>query len=179
MTHMPRSRTARPNVSVSTAETVPSVLAVRGHPVHPMLIPFPIAFLVGALVTDIAAVVTGDPFFPRMSAWLLGAGLVTGALAAVPGFVDLVLLERARRSVAGLVHAVGNAVVLALSAVNLALRLIGDLEAAVAPWGVALSAVVALLLGVTGWLGGELSYRHLIGVAPRPEHTTARHTARE
>jgi uncharacterized membrane protein len=179
MTDMPQSRTARPKPLVSTAETVPSVFALRGHPIHPMLIPFPIAFLVGALVTDVAALATADAFFARMSAWLLGAGLVTGALAAVPGLIDLLTSERARRSLAGQIHAWGNGAVLGLSAVNLAVRVVGDLEAAVAPWGVALSAVVALLLVVTGWVGGELAYRHLIGVDPLPEHTTERRTAGE
>lgn len=40
----------------------PSTAAVSGHPIHPMLIPFPIAFLIGALATDLAFVGTGDGF---------------------------------------------------------------------------------------------------------------------
>ena len=67
---------------------LPSTAAVLGHPIHPMLVPFPLAFLVGALATDLAASATRDPFWSRASAWLLGAGAVTGVLAGAVGSID-------------------------------------------------------------------------------------------
>jgi uncharacterized membrane protein len=53
-----------------------------------MLIPFPVAFLVGALLTDLAFIATGDGFWARASIWLIGAGIVMALLAAVAGFTD-------------------------------------------------------------------------------------------
>jgi uncharacterized membrane protein len=141
---------------------VRSTASINGHPIHPMLVPFPIAFLVGALATDLAAMGTGDPFWPAASKWLLGAGLVMGALAAVFGLIDFLTISRARTGHAGWVHFLGNATALVLALVNLLLRL-G--QAGPATGGeLALSVIVVLVLLVTGWLGGELAYRYKIGV---------------
>ena len=75
-----------------------------GHPLHPALIPFPIAFLTGALVTDIVYWSTTNDFWARMSYWLIIAGLVMGALAAVLGLIDFLTIERARAYAAGWIH---------------------------------------------------------------------------
>ncbi len=149
-------------------EGVPSTAAIAGHPLHPMIVPFPIAFLVGALATDLVYAFwqSGDSFWARASLWLLGAGLATGVPAAILGLVDFLTIDRARAQRAGWVHFIGNAVVLATAGANLVLRLATDPLAAVAPWGLALSALAAALLMVTGWMGGELAYRHKIGVLP-------------
>ena len=141
---------------------VPSTVSVHHHPIHPMLVPFPIAFLVGAFVTDLAFWNTGNPFWSSASLWLIGAGLVMGALAAVAGLVDFLTIQRARRP-AGWVHFLGNASVLIIALINLILR-VGDPEAAVLPTGLVLSLFTVALLLVTGWLGGELAYRYKIGV---------------
>lgn len=137
--------------------------AIRGHPIHPMLIPFPVALLVGALLVDIAWLATGNPFWPGMSLWLIGAGIVTGVAAAAFGMVDFVSLKRVRHLPSAWTHALGNIAVLLLAAVNLGMRLT-DPAAAVLPWGLALSLAIAALLAVTAWVGGELVYRHGIGV---------------
>jgi uncharacterized membrane protein len=175
--HAQQGRTER--VHASAVDAAPSAFSIAGHPVHPMLIPFPIAFLVGALLTDVGFLATGDAFFARMSSWLLVAGLATGALAGIPGAVDFFTTARARRSRAGKIHAIGNVVVLAFALGNVAVRLLTDMEAAVVPWGLGLSALTAVLLGVTGWYGGELSYRQMVGVDPRPELTADRRTTAE
>ena len=59
---------------------VPSTAAVAGHPIHPMLVVFPISFLVAVLASDLAFWGTNDPFWARASNWLLGAGVVMGSL---------------------------------------------------------------------------------------------------
>lgn len=64
---------------------VTSTASLAKHPLHPALIPFPIAFLTGALVTDIVYSATLTDFWAQMSFWLIAGGLVTGALAAVLG----------------------------------------------------------------------------------------------
>ena len=73
-----------------------------------MLVPFPIALLVFALVADVAYAVTGDEFYARMALWMVTSGLVTGVLAMLAGLVDFVALERPRQLRAGWIHAIGN-----------------------------------------------------------------------
>src|SRR5215203_739998 len=67
---------------------VQSTAAIAGHPLHHMLIVFPVAFLIGALGTDIAFLAVQDPFWAQVSYWLLIAGIVTALVAAVPGLID-------------------------------------------------------------------------------------------
>jgi uncharacterized membrane protein len=128
-----------------------------------MLVPFPIAFLVGALATDLTFSGTGDPFWARASEWLIGAGLVMGAVAAVFGLTDFLTIERARRGSTGWIHFFGNAAALIVALISL-LQRIGDPAAGVLPLGLILSFVTVGILLVTGWMGGELAYRYKIGV---------------
>jgi len=144
---------------------VRSVASIGGHPLHPALIPFPIGFLVGALATDVAFASTRDAFWARVSLWLLGAGVITGLAAAVLGLIDFVAIRKVRSLAAGWVHFLGNVAAVGLAVANWLMRT-GDIEKRLLPWGVTLSALTTVILIVTGWLGGELSYRHGIGVNP-------------
>src|SRR5437868_12257474 len=65
-----------------------STAQIAGHPIHPMLIPFPIAFFVATFACDIAFLRTGNADWAMATEWLLGAGLVMAALAAVAGLID-------------------------------------------------------------------------------------------
>jgi uncharacterized membrane protein len=142
---------------------IPSKAAIWGHPIHPILIPFPIASLVGVLVTDLVYTFTGDLFWANASRWLLLAGLVTGAAAGAVGAIDYFGIREVRRNTSAMAHGLGNVTALLLSLVNLTGRLDDP-----ANTSIALSLIVALILGITGWLGGELSYRHKIGVNSQP-----------
>jgi len=144
---------------------LPSTAAVAGHPVHPMLIPYPIAFLTTALVTDAAARRTRDPFWSRTSSWLLGAGIASGLAAGAVGAVDYCTIRRAREKPVGRLHAWGNPLALGLAAANLAARSRRSRGAPVTAADLALSFATAALVGVTGWAGAELSYRHMVGVS--------------
>jgi uncharacterized membrane protein len=62
--------------------------SIRGHPIHPALIVFPFAFLVGALAFDAAGVVMDRPAFWTTGAYLALAGVGAALLAAIPGFID-------------------------------------------------------------------------------------------
>jgi uncharacterized membrane protein len=148
-----------------TPDPVPSAAAIGGHPIHPMLVPFPIAFLVGLLVSDIVNRATGDPFWAEASYWLAIAGLVTGALAALAGLTDFLVRRRVRALPIAWYHFIGNGVALVLTFVNITIRA-PDPEAEVSAAALAVSAIVAGVLAVTGWLGGEMSYRHRVGVIP-------------
>lgn len=142
---------------------VPSTVAIAGHPFHPLIVTFPIAFLTGALGTDVGYWLTGDAFWARASFWLIGAGIVTGLLAAATGMMDFLKIDRVREHQAGWVHMVGNVAVLALSLVSFALRW-GNQTGAVLPTGLVISLFVATLIGITGWYGAELVYRHKVAV---------------
>lgn len=142
---------------------IPSTVAIAGHPLHPLIVTFPIAFLTGVLGTDLGYWLTQDPFWARASVWLLGAGLLTGLVAAATGMMDFLKIDRVKKHSAGWIHAVGNIAGLFLSLINWVSRL-GNPADAVLPLGIILSTVVALLLGVTGWYGAELIYRHKVAV---------------
>ncbi len=146
-------------------EPVQAVAAIDGHPLHPMVVPLPIGSFVGAFVSDLAYVRTGDPFWARSARYLTGAGIVTGLLAGSLGAMDFTGRRRVRSHTAAWVHAGGNLAVLGLAVVSGSMRS-RDERGAAASRGLAISAVSAGLLLVTGWLGGELSYRARIGVTP-------------
>ena len=141
---------------------VRSTASIAGHPIHPMLVPFPIAFLVGVLASDLMFAGTGDLFWARASIWLVGAGVVMGGLAAIFGFIDFVTIARVRTAT-GWTHFLGNLLVVVLSLISLLLRR-GDHAGAIMPRGLSLSFIVVGVLLVTGWLGGELTYGYKVGV---------------
>jgi uncharacterized membrane protein len=150
-----------------------STANVGNHPLHPMLIPFPIALLVGAFVTDLAFWGTGAAFWASASAWLLGAGIVMALLAATAGFIDFFGEPRIRALSDAWYHMAGNLAAVVLAIGNLALRLGQGADTAVLPWGVLLSFIVVCILVFTGWLGGEMVYRHRVAVFDAPEQTAA------
>ncbi len=147
-------------------EEIPSKAAVAGHPIHPMVIVFPIAAFVGALLTDILFLVTTDEFWARSSLYLILAGVVTGAVAGTIGAVDYLSIPRVRSIRAATFHGLGNVIVLILGIVNLMARVNDHVEGLRSP-GIILSVVIGLLLVGTGWLGGELVYKHKVGVDSR------------
>ena len=142
---------------------IPATAAIAGHPLHPLLVTLPIGFLIGAFLSDIAFYSTGDGFWARASAWLIGAGLVTGILAAITGLVDFMGSDRIRSLTIVWYHFAGNAIAMVLTAVNLYFRTASDLTA-VTGGHLVMSVLVVLIFAVTGWLGGELVFRHGAGV---------------
>ena len=141
---------------------VQSSAAIAGHPLHHMLIPFPIAFLIGAFGTDLAFRSTQNPFWAQASYWHLVAGIVTALVAALPGFMDFFTMSGVRDLGIAWTHMIGNLVVVVIAAVNAWLRW-NDPVAGLQGWGLTLSGLMALLLFVNGWLGGELAYRYGLG----------------
>jgi uncharacterized membrane protein len=141
-----------------------STAKVAGHPIHPMLIPFPIAFLVATLACDVAFWATGNPLWTTGAIWLLGAALVMAALAALAGLTDFLGDQRIRDKGAAWHHLIGNVTLVILSLISFYLRYtIG--AAAVLPWGLLISFIVVLMLVYTGWKGGELVFVGRVGVA--------------
>ncbi len=140
-----------------------STAQIAGHPLHPMLVPFPIAFLVGTLVADIVFASTADVFWATAGFWLLVGALIMAALAAVMGFIDFFGDGRIREGSTAWFHMGGNLVAVVLSLINLWMR-----------WGepgtghpgvLWVSLIVVLLLLFNGWMGWELVYRRRVGVS--------------
>jgi uncharacterized membrane protein len=175
----PRNSTPYPNIPpiLESHDTeyrdagITSSVQIAGHPVHPAIVLFPIAFLVGAAGTDIGYWLTRDPFWARASVWLIGVGFAAGILAAITGFSEFFKVKRVRERSAGWLHMGGNVAVMVLSLINLVLRQ-GNPAQPIVYTGLAISVVVATLLGITGWYGGELSFRHKIGVIGPTSHNS-------
>ena len=149
-----------------TAPNPKSTASIAGHPLHPMLIPFPIAFFVSAFVCDLAFWQTGDAFWATAALWLLGAGLVMAALAADFGLIDVLSEPRIQALNDAWWHAGGNVLAVLIELVNWYLRYTSG-EAAILPTGLVLSLLVVCILLFTGWKGWNLVYRYRVGVADR------------
>ena len=142
-----------------------STAKIGGHPIHPMLVPFPIVCFIGALVTDIVFLNNHDAGGATASRYLLGIGIVMGLLAAVAGLTDFMGSERIRSMGDAVKHMLANVTAVVLSIVNFFVRLGND--SAISGIGIILSAVVVLILIYSGWKGGDLVFRHGIGVDDR------------
>ena len=139
-----------------------SQVKLFGHPIHQMLIVFPLGLLAMAVIFDVIRLVAGTPLgLPAY--YMIAAGVISGLVAAVFGFIDwLGIPSRTRAKSVGLWHAVGNVVVLVLFAASWWLRT-GD-PASAPMFAFILALIGAGLATVTGWLGGELVDRLGIGV---------------
>jgi uncharacterized membrane protein len=140
-----------------------SVVAVRRHPLHPMLVPVPIGALSAGLIFDIAFLMAGEEAWATAAYYSLLVGLVSGAVAGAAGAVELGGLRRARTMGIAWAHGGLNVIALAITFVNIVLRHSGP--EAIAYAGVTMSAIVVALLVVSAALGGELVFRHGIGVS--------------
>jgi uncharacterized membrane protein len=141
-----------------------STASIAGHPIHPMLIPFPIAFFVTTLVCDLVFWRTGLPIWATAATWLVGAGVVMALVAAVFGLIDFLGEPRIRDLPPAWWHFIGNLIAVGVAAINWYYHA----TFGVLPWGIVLSLVVALILLVTGWKGWEMVYRGRVGVSDLP-----------
>jgi uncharacterized membrane protein len=134
-----------------------------GHPIHPMLIPFPLGLLATSLVFDIIHRITGNEPWAEVAYWMIVAGIIGGLAAAPFGWIDWFAIPDGTRAKAiGLQHGVGNVVVLVLFVGSWFLRRDAPDEPGTAAF--VLSLVGVALAAVTGWLGGELVDRLGVGV---------------
>jgi uncharacterized membrane protein len=134
-----------------------------GHPIHPTLVVFPLGLFSTAAIFDIIRMFTGNSTLSQVSFYMIAAGIIGGLAAAVFGLIDWMAIDAgtAPKSI-GARHGIGNLVLVLLFAGSWWLRLPDPL----APSGLALtlSFLGVLLSFYTGWLGGELVFKHAIGV---------------
>ena len=141
-----------------------SRLKVAGHAVHPMLIPLPLGMFLGTLIFDVVHLVTDDLQFATVSFFMAVLAVAGGIAAAATGAVDFKNIPKGTRAKrVGLVHAIGNDIVIALFAVSAFLRYRAD-DYEPSTLALALTFAGAALSFVTGWLGGELVERLGVGV---------------
>lgn len=150
---------------------------IAGHPVHPMLIVFPIGLWVFSLVADILFLWGGrNPFWRDAAYYTMFGGFVGALAAAVPGLLDYRAIRDSGARRTGKMHMVLNLAVVGLYALNIWMR--GG-NASIAGLPFVLSLVGVILLSFSGWLGGELVYVDRIGVAdaapPRAERDARPH----
>ncbi|MCC5900354.1 MAG: DUF2231 domain-containing protein [Halomonas sp.] len=142
--------------------SIKSRASLAGHPLHPVMIHFPVAALMALVASDLAYWYTSDSFWLRSGLWLAGVGAFGGWIASIAGIIDLVTVSRIRRLITGWSHAIVAVVMLSLASLNWLLRL--NEPSAILPWGLAISLLTAALIALAGWLGGQLVYEHAVGV---------------
>jgi uncharacterized membrane protein len=133
------------------------------HPIHPMLVPVPIVCFVGTLLTDLTYWWTADMMWADFSAWLVTVGVITGWLAALAWLIDFLGGRLINEQSSAWPHVTGNAVALVVATLNMLVHT-HDAWTSVVPWGLALSALVVLILLFTGWMGLSTADRHRVGV---------------
>jgi uncharacterized membrane protein len=142
---------------------------LMGHPLHPILITLPIGLFAATFLFDLIFWRTGNEAFATGALWLLGAGIIAAALAAVAGLTDFLGDDRIRQISDAWQHAIGNVILVLLQLFSFYWRYRNG-PGGVVPLGVLLSFIAVLLMLFTGWKGGELVFRHRVAVydEPRP-----------
>ena len=147
-----------------------SPASVLKHPIHPMLIPFPIALWIFSFVCDVIyALGWGGTVWNDLAFYSMAGGVVGAMIAAVPGYIDYRSLSDPKVKRIGWWHMVINLCIAVLFAINLWLR-VGSQPGAALP--MVLSFIGIAMLGVSGWLGGELVYVHGVAVEPQSRMTS-------
>src|ERR671929_1117160 len=152
------------SVRLQERRVMESKAKVMGHPIHPILVPFPLGLLTTSVVFDVVHLLTGGARWAEISFWMIAVGVVGGLLAAVFGLVDwLAVPSGTRAKTVGLGHGLSNVLMVALFAVSWLLRSGAPGDPGVLP--IVLSFVGVGLVSLGGFLGGELVFRMGIGVA--------------
>jgi uncharacterized membrane protein len=145
-------------------EGMESKAKMAGHPVHPILVPFPLGLLTTSVIFDIIHLLTGGARWAEISFWMIAVGVVAGLLAAVFGLIDWLAIPPGTRAKAiGLWHGLSNVVMVALFAASWLVRSSAPGDPGVLP--IVLSFLGVGLASLGGFLGGELVFRMGIGVA--------------
>lgn len=157
-----------------------SKASFAGHPIHPMIIPFPLALWTTSFIADVIFYFWRNTSLVLISKFLLAAGCLGAVAAAIPGIVDWTAISNSKVKRIANWHARLNIIALIIFAASLYLRM----KAGGAPWvnyslkiPYLLSLLGVILISISGWLGGALSFEHGVGVAPQrdtPEEEVAK-----
>ena len=139
---------------------MPTPASIRKHPIHPMLVGIPIGLWVFAVVADLVHTGGGGPAWKQVAWYCIGGGIIGALLAAVPGLVDLTSISAGNVRKVALTHMTVNLIVVGLFGLSFWCRTTDPFGG----WPAAISGIGLLLLGLGGWLGGELVFVHGMGV---------------
>lgn len=145
-------------------EETESQIAIFGHPIHAMSVAFPVALTFCTLGADVFYWWTGDPFWARAGIWAAGTGFLFGMLAGFSGTAELLFVSGIRARAAPWTHFIIAVTLLAVLGANWGHRLYGY-EAAVLPYGILLSGLSVIMVGLTGWHGGKLVFDYRLGTS--------------
>lgn len=142
---------------------------LMGHPMHPILITLPIGLFAATFLFDVIFWRTGTEAFAIGALWLLAAGLIGAALAAITGLIDFFGDRRIRALGDAWQHATGNVILVLVQLFSFYQRYRYG-ASVVVPLGLILSLVAVCIMLFTGWKGGEMVFRHRVAVydEPRP-----------
>lgn len=154
-----------------------SRIAVAGHPVHAMLVAFPIALCICTLGADAMYWWSAETFWPRVALWASGTGFFLGLLAGLAGMAELLLVPGIRIRAASWTHFVLAVMLLAVLGLNWGQRL-ADPVGTVLPWGLVTSLLASGLTGMTGWHGGKLVFDYGLGTQEGHDGAAPRATNR-
>ena len=150
--------------------------SIGSHPIHPMLIPFPLALWTFSLISDAIFYFGGrNPAWENVAFYCLAGGIVGGALAAVPGIIDYFSIKDKKVSKIAAWHARINVLALLIFIASFylrtdkGLRLVGHLTIPVL-----LSVLGVILISISGYLGGEMVYVHHVAVESQEDPNTER-----
>lgn len=150
---------AKPQFSETSSKN-----AIAGHPIHAMLVAFPIVLAFCTLGADLFYWWTGQTFWARVGLWTTGVGFFMGLIAALSGIIELMLVPGIRARSATWTHAIFAMTMLSTFGLNWGIRLTGY-ETVVLPFGLLLSLLVAGLVALTGWHGGQLVFDYQVGTS--------------
>ena len=168
--------------NLPSKEPVTKAAGPYGHPLHPLLVTIPIGTWVGSLILDIASKASDDPNPYVISArWLIGIGIIGAIVAAIFGLMDLATIPRgtpAKRT--GFTHMTINLLVTAAFIVLWFIRGDGGIDAdgLTSTELLILSIVALLVLTVSGFLGGMMTYRFGVRVARESDQVDGYEDAR-
>ena len=142
---------------------------IKGHPIHPMLIPFPVAFFTGTLIFDVLGLLNNNINFWNIGQSLIVAGIIGGLLAAIPGIIDYIgtLPPNSSGKKRATTHGLTNVSMLIIFSIAAYYRRDENASQVLV---VGLEAAGFILMSIAGWMGATLVFRNQIGVDPRYAH---------
>ena len=139
-----------------------SPASIARHPIHPMLVVFPVGLWIFSFVCDLVhLLISPNPIWSDVAFYCIGGGIVGALLAAIPGFIDYLSITDTRAKRIATFHMALNLAGVVLFAANFGLRYAGDRGASLP---IIISAITLVGVAISGWLGGELVYVHGMGV---------------
>lgn len=143
--------------------STPTPASIAKHPIHPMLIVFPIGLWIFSFICDLFYLGTADTKWTTVALYTMIGGFIGALAAAIPGMIDLLSITNQRTKKIGITHMSLNLIIVTLYAINIWLRFSQPENLG---FPMTLSLISVVMLSVSGWLGGEMVHVHGVGVGP-------------